>query len=528
MGREARYEVPTSTFTEATAAADFKHYPTVRYAHSHPLGGLLQYVQGATDKITSRFSSGVEVSGDTLPAAVHRATNGTPRSPERKPSARPLARGPENQRDCLLGRPSRGRPPHISAIPLAQQQALAQLGPIFSATTPLPPPKRDLLGHVTEQPHRDGSTEYFHRDAEGNVTAHLDTNNQWWQRKIVSWNLLGAEKSPSGAVIQYAYNHRELGRTWVDANGNRSDYFFDLAQQLVEMRHDGAASKRLKRDIGGAIVEVQSSDGNLLVKNEIGRHGLRTTTTVLDGEKYAFDYDAFGTARRPNSSKPQRKLASDFFTCSCSLSSSDASPRTGTTHQPLRPHRLLERFCIAYSSYGMELRVFTPGGAVHDFYTGRRITGRAMEMERSRHGFDADDRLWPSVTSPNAPWTLPLGSLSLHSAVVLEAYDTIVARSLGYDTAAVRRPNRRPRVRDTLRPGGHLTRTPASRLEAGRKSPGVSDSERSSTRLFALASSPATTADTTYTTTACHPQSQFSDTKRSAGSYDGGETPLRD
>jgi RHS repeat-associated protein len=489
-GVEAKYEGSTSTFTEPDGGVwTFKFFPDGVISHiADPLGGIMQYAKDDNGRISRQLlPNGIEVEWvyGLDGKLIHRRdqwSNLIPPEDEAPNLPDPLAYdGPENQRDCLLGRTSRKRATLLTALPFAQQRALEQLGPLFTASTPLPQPKRDLLGRVTEQSHRDGSTEYFYRDAEGNVTARLDTNKQWWLRQIVSWNLLGAEKSPSGAVTQYTYNHREVRRTWIDANGNRSDYSFDLAQQVVEMRHDGAASRRLKRDIGGTVVEVQASDGSVLVKNEIGGHGLRTKSTLLGGEAYAFDYDAFGNCTEASNSEHQVKCRSlrRYFFHPVPARVIEHVDGKGIRHgydssQQLHHTVFFERFCIEYRLLGDgKLRVFTPGGAVHDFYTaqgGEQVRDNGNGTVETTV-FDADDRLCARLCSfRQRPWDAPHWVACYRYNAeneLLEQIDTDIGSvRYGYDTdhRLIAQQDSRGIREYAYDSAGNLTRNPQHRV----------------------------------------------------------------
>jgi RHS repeat-associated protein len=411
-GVEASYRGTSATFTEPDGNAwTYKHYPDGKVSHLvDPLGGVTQYIKGDDGKVVAQIlPSGVKV--EWLYAndgkLVHRRdqwSNLLPPEDEAPNLPDPLAYdGPELQRDCLLGRPLKLRRRQLAPIPSAIQRALAQLGPIHTTGNPAPRPKKDLLGRVVEQTHRDGAKEYFHRDAEGNVTAHLDTNGHWWLKHVTSWNLLGAEKSPTGAVNQYAYNHRELRRTWIDGNGNRSDYSFDRAQRVSELAHQGAASTILKRDPSGAVVEKQSRDGVALVQHALGRHGLRIATLVPGHDEYSFDYDKFGNCTDASSGKHQvkREHLRRYFFHAIPYRSAERIDGKGIRHgydssREVEHSVYFERFAVEYRSLkNGRLRVFTPAGGTHDFY----LALGGEHVRENGNGtietsvFDAEDRL---------------------------------------------------------------------------------------------------------------------------------------
>lgn len=489
-GVEAKYEGTTSTFTEPDGGVwTFKHYPDGVISHIlDPLGGVMQYVKDDGGRITEQvMPNGVEVEWVYEPDGrlIHRRdqwANLLPPEDEAPDLPDPLAHdGPENQRDWLLGRPHRKLMPPMAALPAAMQQALERLGPIVRAGAALPPPKRDLQGRVVEQPQRDGSVEHFHRDAEGNVTARLDTNGNWWLRQITSWNLLGAEKSPTGAVQRYAYNHREKRNQWVDGNGNCSDYVLDVCHRAIEMRHQGAAARRFVRLPTGAVVEERDAADEPIATHEIGGHGLRTSTALSSGEKYSFDYDEFGNCSEASSTRHEvtrahlRRYFFHLIPYRTVEHRDGQGVRHGYTSGRLLEHSVyLERFAVEYRLLRSgKHRVFTPVGGFHDFYTtpGGEIVRENGNGTVEVSVFDVEDRLAARLCSRRDQPTAGPHWVTHYrynaEGELLEQTDTetgLVRYGYDPDHRLVSQQDARGLREYAYDPAGNLTRTPDLRV----------------------------------------------------------------
>jgi len=457
-GVEAKYEGSTSTFTEADGGVwTFKHYPDGTISHIvDPLGGIKQYLRDDRDRVSVQIEpDGVKVDWLYAPDGklIHRRDrwdNLIPPEDQSPGLPDPLMHnGPENQRDWLLGRPTRRFKRQLSEVASGLKQALAQLGTFVDSNSSLLAPAFDAMGRVSARTHLDGSVEYFQRDPEGNITARCDTKGHWWMRQIVSWNLLGAERTPSGSVRQYAHGHREIRRCWVDGNGNRGDYLFDLAQRVVEMRHQGAASTQFVRaPLGGAVLEKRGVSGKLLAKNEFGDHGLRTSTVLGSGQAFKFDYDAFGNCIDASSSEHQvqRQHFRKYFFHPIPYRVLEMRDGEGVRHgydgsRELQHTVYLERFCVDYRVLqDGKLRVFTPDGTWHQFYSARG----GEQVRENGNGtvevsvFDPESRLCARVCSRrDEPALLPHWSTRYRyncEGELVEQTDTdIGAVRYGYD-----------------------------------------------------------------------------------------------
>ncbi len=384
-GVEAKYEGSTSTFTEPDGGVwTFKHYPDGTISHIvDPLGGVMQYVKDDSGRVSKQvLPNGVVASWVYAPNGklLHRRDqwdNLVPPEDDVRQLPDPLAHdGPDNQRDWLLGRPQREAKRQLAPLPPSLEWAFDQLAPRDASTQPLPSPMRDAMGRIIAQEHRDGSVERFQLDAEGNVVARLDTKGNWWLTQYTSWNLLGADKAPSGRVRQYAYTHREKQRLWVDPNGHCSEYFFDPCHRPVIKRHHGLGTRILVRAPSGEIVEEQDDARKLLVARKFGTNGLPNAVKLSGGEVYEFEYDEVGNWIKASSSQHDVRaehLRRYFFhPIACRLS--ETRDGVGVRHGYNGSHELehsvyFEQFSVDYRTLGGgKRRVFTPVGGHHDFY----------------------------------------------------------------------------------------------------------------------------------------------------------------
>jgi len=416
FGIEASYEGSHATFTEADGGKwIYKHYPDGAISHIvGPDGGVMQYVKDADGRIVKQvLPGGVEVTWTYDPDGKHthrrdQWQNLLPPEDEAPDLPNPLFHdGPDNPRDWLFGRPHRALRPQLTSFPLAIQQAVHLMGPFVPPDAPLPPPTRDAAGRVVEQRHHDGSVERFQRDAEGNVIAREDTRGNTSHREIESWNLPAANRSATGAITRYEYHHHGEPKTWIDANGNRSDYAFDLRLRVGEIRRHGTVVSRFARDAHGAVTAKCDGAGRILVTTENGPHGLPIKRELASGEKYSFDYDPFGNPTNASSSEheiKQEHLRRYFFNL-VPARVRDQRDGRGVRHgydgdYDVEHTVYFERFGVEYRRLrNGRHRVFTPCGGHHDFYP---MPGGELVRENGNATieatiFDPDDRLCARV-----------------------------------------------------------------------------------------------------------------------------------
>ena len=296
-GVQARYEGGQSYFTEPDGGVwSFKFYPDGAISHIvDPLGGVAQYIRDESGRVARQLTpAGLVYTWLYDATGRHvgrRGPYGEIVPPEDTLPDPPNAlrhRGPRTQQGWLLGR---GHAAVVAPVSRLPKSVLAQLAPA-------PPPESttvlDPVGRLVRTEFSDGRVEQFQRDAQGNVVARADTRGNWWQRHIISWNLVGAEKSPLGSVTQYEYTHRQKRSTVVDPNGNRTEYRRDHAQRVIEVLRNGKAFLRYTRSAQGAILEERDGDGQLLIRHQANPTGLHVATSLASGESYKYEYDPLG------------------------------------------------------------------------------------------------------------------------------------------------------------------------------------------------------------------------------------------
>jgi RHS repeat-associated protein len=394
---EARYEAGQSFFTEPDGGVwSYKFFPDGTISHLiDPNGGVLQYVKDENGRIDQQITPAGLVytwlydekgkhTGRVSPfGSVVPPEDDDPNPPN------PLRhRGPTTQAGWLWGS---GHANEVAPLPKLPSVVSGQLA---KPSDPVPVSVLDPAGGIVENRFPDGRTERFQRDPEGNVVARGDTRGNWWQKHIQSWNLLGAEKSPLGAITQYAYTHRQKRWLIVDANGNRTEYRRDQTQRVVEIVQNGKPYLRYKRGVQGAVLEERDGDDVLLVKHETNGVGLHTASTLASGERYTYAYDDLGnfieassSAHRVERKFEDRKLLADL------------RDGEGIEHRfddaGIRNSTFLKRFAVEYENMPAGVNVATPDGGRHRFW--RDAQGVFCRENANGTGealvFDARDRL---------------------------------------------------------------------------------------------------------------------------------------
>jgi len=396
-GVEARYEGAQSFFTEPDGGTwGFRFHPDGTVSHVvDPCGGVTQYVAGEGGRITKQVTpSGRVFHFQYDKNGKHTGRVGPFRTvvpPEEEAPNPPSGlghRGPGKPSEWLWGR---GHARAVAPLPKLPGAVAEQL-----AVPREPPPEltRDAAGRVVRRTYASSEVEYMQRDAEGNLVAQSDTKGNWWQKHIVSWNLVGAERSPLGSVTQYAYTHRQKRSLIVDANGNRAEYLRDRAQRVTEIVQNGRSYLRYRRGVDGAILEESDGDGVWLVRHQTNRLGLHTQTELQSGERYTYAYDRLGNFTEASSSRHQVKRG--FLSRRLIEELRDGR---GIAHRfdddGVTESVVFGRFRVTYVNAPGGVRVVTPDGGEHHFW--RDAEGVYCRQNQNGTGealaFDAQDRL---------------------------------------------------------------------------------------------------------------------------------------
>lgn len=154
-------------------------------------------------------------------------------------------------------------------------------------------PQRELdsYGRVLRATHADGSQEEWQYDGVGNWVAHRDRDGRLYQRRISSWNLVGAESDPLGNVVSYTHNPHEHVTSVTDQLGNESRYDYDSKDRVVRVRRNGRVREEYGYDLGDRFIEKRGHDGQPLLKLTPHANGLVGEIELASGGKVTFEYD---------------------------------------------------------------------------------------------------------------------------------------------------------------------------------------------------------------------------------------------
>jgi RHS repeat-associated protein len=406
-GIEAKYEGTTSTFTEADGGQwTLKHYPDGTISHIlDPYGGVTEY-QKDGDRIEKQVTpGGLEYLWhyDAKGKHTHRedpwGNRLPPEDDEPNPDDPSDDPGPTTHRGWLFGRPTSELVPRLGWLPAGIRQALAQFG-VPTASAASGKALYDTMGRIREWQHPDGSVERYQRDAEGNIVAYQDTRGNWTQRWIESWNLVGAEQSPTGSVTRYGYTHRGERAFVVDPNGNRTDYKHDRLHRLSETLFNGALFKRYEYDSKDVVIGEYDGAGSALIKHKPNALGLHIESVLSSGETYTYEYDAHGNYTKASSSQHDVRQTHDG-----ELRLSDRRDGKGVIHHFrdggwIDETEYFEAYSVDYELGDDDLwRVLSPDSGEHRFYA----ADRGIVVRENANGtneaclFDAEERLVASV-----------------------------------------------------------------------------------------------------------------------------------
>ena len=394
---EARYDAGRSFFTEPDGGVwSYKFYPDGTISHLiDPNGGVLQYLKDENGRIDQQITPAglvytwlYDENGKHTGRATPFGTVVPPEDDVPNPPSPLRHRGPTTQAGWLWGS---GHAQEVAPLPMLPSIVSTQLA---KPSAEVSVSAFDHAGGVVENRLADGRVERFQRDPEGNVVARGDTRGNWWWKHIQSWNLVGAEKSPLGAITQYAYTHRQKRCLIVDANGNRTEYRRDRTQRVIEIVQNGKPYLRYKRGVHGAVMEERDGDDVLLVRHETNDVGLHTKSMLASGERYAYAYDSLGNFIEASSSahRVERKFEDRRLLA-------DLRDGEGIAHvfddAGIRKSTFLERFAIEYENTPAGVNVSTPDGGRHRFW--RDAEGVLCRKNANGTGealvFDAHDRL---------------------------------------------------------------------------------------------------------------------------------------
>ncbi|MEO6598303.1 MAG: RHS repeat-associated core domain-containing protein, partial [Polyangiaceae bacterium] len=370
LAGEASYAGTQSKFSDPTGGHwHFKHYPDGALSHIvDPLGGITQYIKGDDGRISAQ----VDPDGqqyrwlyDDTGKHIGRLSPFDeflpPEDQDPDPPRELDHNGPETPVEWLWGRGHASSTTSMPKLPSAVLASLARPAPLTSSAV------YDGLGNVLQRKYAAGQVDTFQYDTEGNEVAHLDTRGNWWQKRIASWNLVGAERTPLGNVTEYGYTHLTECNLVVDAIGNRTEYRRNARQDIVEIVQNGQPYLRYKHTVGGTVLQELDGYDVPLVTYATNDQGLHASSTLASGEQYTYAYDDLGNFTDASSSVHKieqqyvgRRLIGDW------------RDGVGIEHDfeqaGVMLSILFDRFQVEYDNHANGVTITTPDGSQHRFW----------------------------------------------------------------------------------------------------------------------------------------------------------------
>src|SRR5690606_29288041 len=131
----------------------------------------------------------------------------------------------------------------------------------------------------------------------------LDRDGRLYQRRISSWNLVGAECDPLGNVVSYTYNPHEHVTSVTDQLGNETRYDYDSKDRVVRVHRNGRVREEYVYDVGDRLLEKRGHDGQLLLRLSPHKNGLVRSIELASGGIVEFDYDARGSVTKASTDR---------------------------------------------------------------------------------------------------------------------------------------------------------------------------------------------------------------------------------
>lgn len=269
-----------------------------------PLGNLTQYVLDVAGAPVRK----VLPTGHVVPLPE-------PPDPPDPAAERVAVRPSEYQFGTLLPLPEGGAPSpsHVAALDIPREarvlatmrsgpdtvtaaQTVHEVKPLGAAWWPEPARGRvfNALGKLVEQRDDAGRTRHWTYDGSGNLEGYRDFDGGIWRYDFGRWHLLQSMTNPVGARTTLSYTTNEQVAACIDPGGTHSEYRYDLADHLVEVRRDGVVRETYTRDAAGNLVAKHAGDGRLLLTREIGPHNRLARRVLASGDDQTFVHDKSG------------------------------------------------------------------------------------------------------------------------------------------------------------------------------------------------------------------------------------------
>jgi RHS repeat-associated protein len=152
----------------------------------------------------------------------------------------------------------------------------------------------NALGKLVRQQDGNGRLRRWSYDPAGNPSRYQDFDGREWAYDYGSWHFLRAITNPLGATVQFSYTTNGKVAVCRDPGGARSEYRYDLKDQLIEVRRHGVVRETYTRDAVGNLLAKHASDGRELLRFEIGPANLPSRRLLASGDEHSFLYDDLG------------------------------------------------------------------------------------------------------------------------------------------------------------------------------------------------------------------------------------------
>lgn len=180
--------------------------------------------------------------------------------------------------------------------PLAERETPYEVKPLGGPWWPAPRRGRvfNALGKLVAQHDDEGRVRSWTYDASGNLESYRDFDGGDWRYDYGAWHLLRAVTTPTGASTRFGYSTNEKTESCLDPANTLSEYRYDLADRLIEVRRHGVVRETYRRDLAGNMIAKYGADERLLLEREIGPGNLLKRRSLASGEDHRFVHDALG------------------------------------------------------------------------------------------------------------------------------------------------------------------------------------------------------------------------------------------
>ncbi|KWN80057.1 hypothetical protein WM24_25040 [Burkholderia ubonensis] len=377
-----------------------------------PYGGVVEYVLGVDGRIESETDAG----GRTMRWLYDPRGRNTGRA-DRWGKQWP----PKDEAPVLPEFP----PDVVPGTPLGMQWGEPETHGLASRV-PIPPDKETLIaktsrhsaspgagriecrnpaGWVVSNVSEGGYTERFLHDAVGNVVERQDGDGLAYSYVIGSWNLRLAETDPLGNRVQYCYDSKEQVEAIVDANGNESRYAYDYRGRIKSVVRHGAVRETYEYDSGDRVTGKSDGDGNVLLRLEIGEHGLPVKRTLASGETHIYAYDQRGNVTKASTEEFDIAIEHDAGGHLVGDKRDGAGMARHFTASGSVCTTYFDRFVVCHEPISVgETSIHTPTGAVHRLLRDRegRVLLRLGNGVNRLYVFDPEGRCSGRLEWPDA------------------------------------------------------------------------------------------------------------------------------